>query len=96
MPGRKQTRRAIDPVLSSRLDWEKSQEHTEHDGADKGEGDIRGNNAQPADDEVYGNAPLVYVVPAINVKASKAFPAKKVSVPVPPDLSTIGTGAHRG
>ena len=31
---------------------------------------------------------MVEVVPAINVKASKAFPAKKVSVPVYPDLST--------
>ena len=46
--------------------------------------------------KVMGTAPLVHVVPGINVKGNKAFPAKKVSVPVPPDLSTIGTGAHRG
>ena len=40
--------------------------------------------------KVMGSAPLVHVVPAVNVKASKAFPAKKVSVPVYPDLSTAG------
>jgi hypothetical protein len=38
--------------------------------------------------KVMGSAPLVHVVPAINAKASKAFPAKKVSVPVYLHLST--------
>ena len=57
-------RRANNPSLLSRLDWE-SLEHTEHDGADERKGDIRGNNAQSAD-ESHGKTPLVHVVPAIN------------------------------
>jgi len=33
-------------------------------------------------------SPLVHVVPAITPKASKAFPAEKVSVAVTPGIST--------
>ena len=35
---------------------------------------------------------LVHVVPALTIKASKAFPAKKVRFPVRCPLSTAGTG----
>ena len=35
-------------------------EHTEHDGADEGEREIRGNNAQSAD-ESHGECSLVHV-----------------------------------
>ena len=51
--------------LASSLDA--SLEHAEHNGADEGEGDIRGNNAQSAD-ESHGNAPLVHVVTATNAE----------------------------
>lgn len=45
--------------------WE-SLEHAEHDGADESEGDIRGDNAQSAD-ESHGKTPLVHVVPALTL-----------------------------
>jgi hypothetical protein len=61
--------------------WTESLEHAEHDGADEGESDIRGYNAQFAD-EWHGRTPLVHVVPAHNALGSKAFPAEKVSVAV--------------
>ena len=42
-------------------DWlwpgSESLEHAEHDGADEGEGDIRGYNAQSADDESWEYSP---------------------------------------
>ena len=46
--------------------------------------------------KVMGTAPLVHVVPGINVKGNKAFPAKKVSVPVYLDLSTAEDAQRRG
>ena len=52
-------------VCLPRLDWGACLEHAEHDGADECEGDIRGNNAQSAD-ESHGEDSLVHVVPAIN------------------------------
>ncbi len=69
-------------------------EHAEYDGADKGECDIRGDNAQSADertDEVIGNAPWFTSLPALTLKASKPFPAEKVSVAV-----ARGTSPRRG
>src|SRR6266496_6378963 len=53
------------PILNGSL------EHAEDDGADKDEGDIRGDNAQSADErscEAHCNAPLVHVVPAQNIE----------------------------
>jgi hypothetical protein len=38
-------------------------EYAEHDGADKGEGEIRGNNAQFTD-ESHGNSPWFTSLPA--------------------------------
>jgi hypothetical protein len=61
--------------------WTESLEYAEHDGADEGESDIRGYNAQFAD-EWHGRTPLVHVVPAHNALGSNAFPAEKVSVAV--------------
>ena len=64
-PGGSQTAgRSVHDLAVQALDWE-SLEHAEHDGADEGEGNIRGNNAQSAD-ESHGNTPLVHVVPANN------------------------------
>ena len=45
--------------------WMGSLEHADHNGADEGECDVRGYNAQSADDG-HGNTPLVHVVPAHN------------------------------
>src|SRR5207245_195026 len=89
-PGGRSTGRVV-------YDWpgSSSLEHAEHNGADKGEGDIRGYNAQSAD-ESHGNAPLVHVVPAITQHASKAFPAQKVSVTVGPSFPTTGRLRQRG
>jgi hypothetical protein len=56
-------------------------EHAEHDGADEGQRDIRGYNAQFAD-EWHGRTPLVHVVPAHNAQSQQAFPTEKVSVAV--------------
>ena len=56
-------------------------EHAEHDRANKGDCDIRGNNAQSAD-ESHGKTSLVHVAARCNAKASKRFPPEKVSAPV--------------
>ena len=48
-------------------------EHAEHDGADKGESDVGGDNAQSAD-HGHGNAPFIHVV-AKTIKVSSVFPA---------------------
>ena len=58
-------------------------EHAEHDRADKSDCDIRGNNAQSAD-ESHGNAPLVHVAARYNAETSKAFRPEKVSAAVDP------------
>ena len=61
-------------------------EHAEHDGADKGKGDIRGNNAQSAD-ESHGERSLVHVAARCNAETSKSFPREKVSVAATRDLA---------
>jgi hypothetical protein len=61
-PGGPATGRVVQDWLQA---WMRSLDHSEHNGADEGEGDIRGYNAQFAD-ESHGNAPLVHVVPANN------------------------------
>jgi hypothetical protein len=51
-------------------------DHAQHDRADKRECDIRGNNAQLAD-ERHGKPPLVYVATRINAQGIKPFPPEK-------------------
>jgi hypothetical protein len=65
-------------------------EHTEHNRADKGDGDIRGNNAQSADErseEGHLGNPWFTSLPA-NADASKTFPREKVSAAVAGDSCT--------
>jgi hypothetical protein len=42
------------------------------------------------------NAPVVHLVPAQNVLGTKAFPAEKVSVTVPPDMSIVRAAGRHG
>jgi hypothetical protein len=51
-------------------------DHAEHNRADKRECEIRGNDAQSAD-ESHGKPPLVRVIARINAKPSKSFPPEK-------------------
>ena len=63
--------------------WRESLEHAEHDGADKGHSQIRGNDAQSADQrthEGHREISLVHVTARFNAEASKAFQAEKVSL----------------
>jgi hypothetical protein len=62
--------------------WRESLEHAKHDGADKGDCQIRGNNAQSADQrthEGHREISLVHVTARFNAETSKAFRAEKVS-----------------
>jgi hypothetical protein len=66
-------------------------EHAEHDGADKGECDIRGDNAQSADertDEGHWELSLLTSLTSLpaNAEVSKPFRAEKVSAAVSPWL----------
>jgi hypothetical protein len=83
----------IDPVrrAGKNLVWLGLLEHAEHDGADKGEGEIRGNNAQSAHQRAKGHfkPPRLASLSAIMQQANNGFPAKKVSVAVYP--SHLGT-----
>jgi hypothetical protein len=57
-------------------------EHAEHNGADKRNCQIRGNNAQPADQrthEGHREISLIHIVARFNAETSKAFQAEKVS-----------------
>ena len=51
-------------------------DHAQHDRADKGECEIRGNDAQPAD-ESHGKPPLGHVAGRINAQSGNLFPHKK-------------------
>jgi hypothetical protein len=53
--------------------------HAKHDGADKGEGQIRRPYAQPVD-ESHGTSPLVHVTARINASIYQTVPAPKKSV----------------
>jgi hypothetical protein len=55
--------------------------HAEHDRADKGDCDIRGNNAQSAD-QSHEKTSLVQVAARGNAEANKRFPPEKVSAAV--------------
>jgi hypothetical protein len=60
-----------------------SLDHAEYDGADNGEGKIRGDNAQFAAERTHprhGETSLVHVAVRDNVEISKPFPAEKVSL----------------
>ncbi|MHC2332612.1 hypothetical protein [Bradyrhizobium sp. USDA 4454] len=65
--------------------WSFGLEHAENDGADEGECDVRGHNAQLAQQrtrEIHCETPLVHNAARINAKASKGFPREKVSAAV--------------
>ena len=69
-------------------------EHAEHDGADKGECDIRGDNAQPADERTIrssGNLPGSRRCP-LNAKASRCSRRKSqpCCLSIAPDARTAG------
>jgi hypothetical protein len=60
-------------------------EHAEYDGADKGEGEIRGNDAQSADERAKGHFQSSHAsLSALMQGANNGFPAEKVSVAVYP------------
>jgi hypothetical protein len=67
-------------------------EHAEHDRANKGDCDIRGNNAQSADQSHEKNLP-VHVAARGNAEANKRFPPEKVSAAV---AGGVRTAANRG
>src|SRR6266852_3130266 len=66
-------------------------EHAEHDRADKSECDIRGNNAQSAD-ESHGNAPWFTSLPAVTRKLAKRSGRKKSA---PLSIPAVSTAASR-
>ena len=65
-----------------------SLEHAEDNGANEGESDIRSNNAQSPDERTYGPLGTLpwFTSARQEHQGSKAFPAQKVSVAVPPAL----------
>src|ERR1700710_1619599 len=76
--------------------WTESLDDAEHDCSDEGEGDISGDNAQSADESHGNSLPWFTSYPHITHKASKAFPAEKVSVAVAPGMSTSAGCGQRG
>jgi hypothetical protein len=69
-----------------------SLEHAEHDGADKGECDIRGNNAQFAD-EAHGKSPRFTSLPVVTRKLADCSRPKKsalLSIKRCPQQGTAG------
>src|SRR5215217_7252355 len=68
--------------------WTGGLEHAEYNRADESECNIRGYNAKSADERTYeihwGRLPGFTSCAHITLKASKAFPAQKVSVAVHP------------
>jgi hypothetical protein len=70
--------------------------HPEHDGADKGDGYIRGHHAHSADqrtEQGHCDISLVHVTARLTRKASKPFPPQKVSRAA---LSPLSTAWNRG
>src|SRR5258708_30915899 len=63
-------------------------EHAEHDGSDKSDYDIRGDNAQSGDERTdeghWQTSPWFTSLPALTRKSSKRFPAEKVRAAVHP------------
>ena len=57
-------------------------EHAKHDGADKGEGHIGGNDAQSAD-ESHGESSLVHVATRLTLEPGERSPRKRDSAVVP-------------
>jgi hypothetical protein len=72
--------------LESQVLVDDALDHAEHDRADQGDGDVRGDHAQPADQTTRGHwqTSRVYVTARSNEEASKRFRAKKVSLAVHP------------
>jgi hypothetical protein len=67
-------------------------EHAEHDRANKGDCDIRGNNAQSAD-QSHEKTSLVHVAARGHAEANKRFSPEKVSAAV---ARGVCTAANRG
>ena len=67
-------------------------EYAEHDRANKGDCDIRGNNAQSAD-QSHEKPSLVHAATRSNAEANKRFPPEKVSAAV---AGGVCTAANRG
>jgi hypothetical protein len=63
-------------------------EHAEHDRPDKGDCDIRGNNAQSAD-QSHEKTSLVHVAARGNAEGNNRFPPEKVSAAVARGISTF-------
>lgn len=80
---KKQSARRGRPPGAELMAWSNALEHAENDGADEGERDVRGHNAQLAQQrtrEIHWEAPLAHNAARINAKASKRFLAEKVSL----------------
>jgi hypothetical protein len=77
---------AITPAgFSKRLWGSAALEHTKHDGADKGEGEVGGDYAEFADERTkgHGNAPKVTSLTVVTPNPTNGFHVKKVSFAVP-------------
>jgi hypothetical protein len=70
-------------------------EHAEHDRANKGQGDIRGNNAQSVD-QSHEKTSLVHIAARGNAEANKGFPPEKVSAAVGRGLCVAKNRGPRG
>ena len=70
-------------------------EHAEHDRANKGDCDIRGNNAQSAD-QSHEKTSLVHVAACSNAEANKRFPPEKVSAAVAGGVRAAEKRRQRG
>jgi hypothetical protein len=70
-------------------------EHAEHDRANKGQCDIRGNNAQFAD-QSHEKTSQVQVTARGNAEANNRFPPEKVSAPVARGVSAAANRRSHG
>ena len=64
-------------------------DHAQHNRTDKGESDIRGNNAQSAS-ESHGKPPWFASLAVVTLEATKPFQREKVSAAVARDVSPAG------
>jgi len=70
-------------------------EHAEHDRANKGDCDIRGNNAQSAD-QSHEKTSLVHIAARGNAEANKRFQPEKVSAAVARGVGAAEKRRQRG
>jgi hypothetical protein len=69
--------------------------YAKHNGGDKGEGHIRGNNAESAD-ESHGKPPLVHVAARITLNLADRSTAKKSALLSLRDISNARNCRQRG